>query len=97
MIYSSKTLVKNSEIYHYKFSELKEFITRGKKDGNVGFILISKINGFNKYKGFGTIENPLYFIQTITMLNHPLFDDNHTSKQSISDYKFVILNLNNES
>ncbi len=93
MKYISKTLVKDGEIYHYKFSDLKDFIKRGKEDGNVGCILISRIKRFNKYKGFGTIENPCNFIRTITIQNHPLFDDNYKGNIPIKNFRFITLNM----
>ena len=45
-------------IFHYKFSDLRKFLTNGKKHGNNGFIITRWDGKYKKMRGFGTIENP---------------------------------------
>jgi hypothetical protein len=69
---------KNNETYvfHYSFSDLREFILRGKISGDVGWIL-TKVDGkMHTFRGFGTIEHPMNEIVTITIMYNPLFDGN---------------------
>ena len=79
-------------IKHYSFSELKDFITRGRRDGNVGWLLMSTIDGISKYRGYGTIENPSRELMTISFKYHPLFDDNY--RQLIDKYTYKLIDLN---
>ena len=60
--------------FHYKASELIEFVRLGKKDGNVGVILTKRNGNMLTYRGFGTIENPFTYIVSITINHFPLFD-----------------------
>ena len=60
--------------FHYKSSELIDFVRRGKKDGNVGMILTKRDGNMLTYRGFGTIENPFTSITTISMTHFPPFD-----------------------
>ena len=64
----------NKTIFHYKFSELREFITHGKKHGNNGTILISRKHSMLTFKGFGTIENPIFNLHSITIVHCKEFD-----------------------
>lgn len=60
--------------FHYKFSELRNFLTLGKRDGNVGVLILGSIGNVIKYKGFGTIENPRNVLYTIRMTHYEPFD-----------------------
>ena len=61
------TVINGVEYFHYKFSELREFLTLGKKGGNVGMILVKRSNEFTTSKGFGTIEHPNTTMFTLNM------------------------------
>jgi hypothetical protein len=70
-----KFTIKNGVTYfHYKASELIEFVRRGKKDGNVGLILTKRNGNILTYRGFGTIENPFTYIITLSISHLPFFD-----------------------
>ena len=60
--------------FHYKASELIDFVRRGKKDGNVGVILVKRVGNMLTYRGFGTIENPFTYIASISIMHFPPFD-----------------------
>jgi len=60
--------------FHYKPSELINFVREGHKTGNVGMIVIRRDGGMITYKGFGTLENPRRHIMTISLMHHPSFD-----------------------
>lgn len=88
------TKVKRGDItkYYYDLSELKEWLKRGREDGDVGMI-ITKFDGkFMTYRGFGTIEHPVKDLCTITQVYLPEFDDIKPEPSSHS-YKFQILDL----
>lgn len=65
---------KESVLYHYKFSELRRFLTEGKKTGDVGLILISRDGDYYNYRGFGTIENPHTWITTLGLIRNESID-----------------------
>jgi hypothetical protein len=70
-----KFTVKNGVThFHYKTSELIDFVRRGKKDGNVGVILTKREGNILTYRGFGTIENPFTHIVSISLNHFPPFD-----------------------
>ncbi len=70
-----KFTIKNGAThFHYKSSELFDFVRRGKKDGNVGVILTKRDGNVLTYRGFGTIENPFNYIATISIVHLPSFD-----------------------
>lgn len=69
------TLVQGGVIFHYKFKELREFLKRGREHGDVGWLLLEKINGFVIYRGFGTIENPIKELFTISMQYNAALDE----------------------
>lgn len=91
--------------FHYKASELIEFVRRGKKDGNVGVILTKRDGNLLTYRGFGTIENPFTYICSISMMHSPLFDGEMlTDEQRLippkpfftaENTRFVIIDLSN--
>lgn len=60
--------------FHYKFSELKNFVRNGKEYGNVGIILTKRVGKFFTYRGFGTIENPFTHTVTISMEHSDILD-----------------------
>jgi hypothetical protein len=88
--------------FHYKYSDLKEFVKCGKLNGDVGHLLIKREGDLLTYKGFGTIENPMYSMITISILYLPLFDGEMMSdeerlvppKPLFTDYKMIFLDLN---
>jgi len=68
------TVGKNGKItYHYTFSELREFLSYGFKNGNNAWILTSQEGVFYKYRGFGTIESPIYSLRTINIENDSFY------------------------
>jgi len=91
--------------FHYKASELIEFVRLGKKDGNVGVILTKRDGNMLTYRGFGTIENPFTHIVSISMMHFPTFDgEMPTDEQRLippkpfftaENTRFVILDLSN--
>lgn len=60
--------------FHYKYSELKEWIFLGNRDGNVGILLVSRNGNLLTYKCYGTLENPFTTRQTLSIQHHPVFD-----------------------
>jgi len=77
--------------FHYKFSDLIEFIKKGKKYGNVGMIITKRNGNTLTYRGFGTIENPFRYISTISIIHNPFFDG-----KMPTDEERLIKNNNNE-
>lgn len=59
--------------FHYKADELIKFVRLGFKHGDVGIILVRRTGNILTYKGFGTIDNPIMHLQTISIVHHPLF------------------------
>lgn len=74
MIPISYSVKDNIVHYHYKASDLFNFVRNGKKYGNVGFILTKRENNLLTYRGYGTIENPFTNIITITIAHFPPID-----------------------
>lgn len=60
--------------FHYKASELIDFVRRGKKYGNVGVILTERDGNMLTCRGFGTIENPFTHIASISVMHCEPFD-----------------------
>jgi hypothetical protein len=88
--------------FHYNPSQLIDFVRRGKRDGNVGLILIKRKGKCITYKGFGTIENPRTELISITMMHHELFDGRlpsddelislpKTCESNSESYRFIFL------
>lgn len=69
--------------YHYRFSELREFLTLGFAEGNVGWILIGRIGNLKIFKGFGTYENPVHSMQRIYVQHWDMFDGPMPSDEKI--------------
>ena len=101
----SYTRVDNKIIYHYKYSDLKEFLSLWLKDGNVGMILMYEIGDILTYRGFGTIENPFTYILTLSIQHCESFDGRKStpdervnppvSKFTPDNCRMVILDFNN--
>ena len=83
--------------YTYDTKELKEWLRRGRKYGDVGSLCISKHTTpyhFHKFIIFGTIENPCKILQYLTMMDSPY--DNRTmfpNTPSFESFTFEILDL----
>lgn len=102
MIPISFTIKDNITIFHYKFSDLRIFVTEGKLRGNVGAILIKRSAQLITYKGFGTIENPYHSMVTISIYHNDLFDGKMPSDESriiapdaplmSTNYRMIFLN-----
>jgi len=92
---SVKTIHCDVIIHHYIYSDLKEFIKLGKRDGNVGMILVREDGKAVTYKGFGTIENPFRWINTFTMVRCPLFDDPLSAEPLLdrTNSRMIVLDL----
>ena len=74
MIPISYSVKDNIVRYHYKASDLFDFVRNGKEHGNVGFILTKREDNLLTYRGFGTIESPFTDIITITTVHFPSID-----------------------
>ncbi len=74
--------------YHYTFTQLREFLTHGFKEGNNGFIITQKDKFFSTFRGFGTIEAPCKHLRTISIEDDPFFDEPTNHKPTT--YKFEI-------
>jgi len=68
------TIKNETTHFHYKFSELKNFVKQGKKTGDVGMLLVRRQGNMLTYKGFGTIENPFTYIMTLSIIHSPILD-----------------------
>ncbi len=90
--------------FHYRFKELRHFITQGRLTGDIGFILSQYIpNNYTRYKGFGTFENPQKDLITMTVQDCEPFDGKKALPEEvvnpteivrvIDSYRFVILDL----
>jgi hypothetical protein len=77
-------IINGTTHFHYKATELIDFVRRGKRDGNVGLILMKRNGDLLTYKGFGTIENPSTHILSITISHCTPFDgDMPTDEQRL--------------
>lgn len=103
-----KFTVKNGVTrFHYKASELIDFVRRGKKDGNVGMILTKREGNMLTYRGFGTIENPFTYIGSLSINHFSHFDgDMPTDEQRLippkpfftpENTRFLIVDFSNAS
>lgn len=87
------TKIEDKIIYHYKFSDLRDFLNQGKKDGNNGFILTEQTNIFDVYRGFGTIESPNTRLNRISIEHCEILDGkrrmpiNYKKRNKGFDYK----------
>lgn len=89
--------------FHYKYSELKDFIKEGKEHGANGMILIERENDVVIHRGFGVIDNLWTYIMTLEQVwNEPLFGKFPTNdeiinppitSQPLSSYKILILDV----
>ncbi|KKL63996.1 hypothetical protein LCGC14_2169540 [marine sediment metagenome] len=79
-----KYTVKNGvTTFHYKFSELRNFVRLGLLHGDVGMILVCREGGLITYKGFGTIENPRRTIHTFSIMHLPVLDGEMPTDEEI--------------
>lgn len=84
------TGTKDNVTFHYKYSDLKKFLTFGKKEGNVGWVLISFKEGLLTYRGFGTIEHPCKDLITISLMHNPVFDGEFSIDKIMNPRPFFI-------
>lgn len=80
--------------YHYKYSDLKEFLRYGKEHGNNGWIITRREGDFTTHRGFGTIEAPCKDLCTIKIQDDP-FLDFQKGEGAVVSHSFVILDLSN--
>lgn len=84
-------------VYHYKYSDLKRFLTEGKKYGSVGLIITERNDKQVTYRGFGTIENPYKWLSTIEYLGFDLVNDediiNPPENKALTSYSIMILDV----
>lgn len=59
--------------FHYRSSEIINFVRDGFKYGNTGMLLVRRENNILTYKGFGTIEHPRKDISSISIVHNPYF------------------------
>lgn len=92
--------------FQYDQKELERFNELGKRNGNVGMILVSRQGTILTYKGYGTIEKPHREEMIMSIKHHPVFDgDMPSDEQRISvevpvksrSYKFVMLDFSGEN
>lgn len=101
-----KYSIKNGlTVFHYRYSELKEFVTRGKQFGDCGMILVKRKENMLVNKGYGTIENPNKSLLTFVQIHHegffgklPTNDEiiNPPESRNTWEMRFVILNMDIE-
>lgn len=99
-----KYTIKNGiTTFHYNPADIIKFVRRGFKDGNVGMILVRREGYLITYKGFGTIENPVNHIHTMSIMHNTAFSGElFTDEQRLvppkpiftkENTKFIILDL----
>ncbi len=69
--------------FHYKYSDLKYFVSRGNSHGDAGPVLVKREGTLLTYKSYGTIEHPSTHRHTISMKHHPVIDGELPSDQEI--------------
>ena len=79
----SYTQYKNKIVFKYPFTELRKFVEQGRKEGNVGLILVGYKDNFNVYKGYGTIENPCTELRTVYFAHNVLFDGRRRTPEEV--------------
>ena len=95
----AKICLKDGEIrYSYKYTDIKNFLEHGFKNGNNGLVLLSIKDGFLKYRGFGTIENPSKRIFTVRVQHDytmygPLVLYDYCEKSSLTSHRLEIINF----
>jgi hypothetical protein len=101
MVPVSYTETGNVIRFHYRLSDLRQFLLRGKQCGDVGMILLRKEGERLDYTGFGTIEHPFTWRAYISLIHNPELDgqwDIHKIMEpppSISGpYSFVVIDAN---
>lgn len=98
------TTSKGKVTYHYKFSDLRKFVTQGNATGDVGAILMGREGLLLSYKSYGTIEHPLKERVGLSMMHNPNFDgrlptDEEIVKPPVSaqpalqSYEFFMIDL----
>lgn len=88
------TVSQGKTTFHYPFSFLREFISLGKKEGNVGIILIGRCGEMFSYKGFGTIDNPrtnmiTFHMKHFALMSGPLPSDEEQLIERESPFKYA--------
>lgn len=79
---------KNGAInFHYKTSELIDFVRKGKKDGNVGLIITKREGDVLTFRGFGTIEKPFNEVITLHIAHNNIFGNMITDEQRLKPPK----------
>lgn len=90
--------------FHYKPSELFNFVRQGRTSGDVGIILIRRNGNHLTYKGYGTIEKPFKYLATITLTHFEPFDgkmqtdderiaEPKSNKSALISHRVVVLDL----
>lgn len=69
--------------FHYKFSELKNFVRLGKKHGDLGVIITKRNGKMLTYRGFGTIESPNTSIITFSINQSGFFGCTITDEERL--------------
>lgn len=91
----------NDVYFHYSFRDLKHFLKIGFDSGDCGMLLISFVNGFMKFKGFGTLEHPRKEIITFTLKHNSRYDGefsiekimNPVSKLHGGKYSYIMIDF----
>jgi hypothetical protein len=79
-----------TEVYFkYTFTQLREFIELGRRDGNVGMAIVSYVDNMITWKGFGTIENPRKTISTTIFKHLESFDGVFDADEYVSSKSFL--------
>lgn len=68
------TIKEDTTYFHYKFSDLRTWISRGNEFGDVGPLLFARKGNRLIYESYGTINNPMKSRVTLSIIHNPLFD-----------------------
>lgn len=103
--YKKCTDLNNDATFHYHYKQLKDFLIQGFKEGNNGWILVSRKGNIDTFRGFGTIENPCKKLLTISIVHNPLWDGERKTleeiihpkipKAYIETYRMILLDFSN--
>jgi hypothetical protein len=92
----SFTLKDDTTHFHYRFSELRNFIANGKTHGDVGVILTARKGRLLTFRGFGTIERPSKSVITISFMHNPFFSGEMASDEDRCKPVRPLLNIDTE-